>query len=94
MQRNCCTCKHHTNCEMWDCYAGDPPTRWEAADDYVPDTKADYIRAMSDDELANWIDYEFMRCDWCKPDRIGTDDCSDISCTNCIRNWLKEPAEE
>jgi hypothetical protein len=33
----------------------DAPTKWEAAEHYKPDTNADRIRAMSDEELANWL---------------------------------------
>ena len=57
-------------------------------------TNADSIRAMSDEELANWLDYMYGRCDWCDTDKIGTDDCSDIACTDCIFKWLQQPAEE
>ena len=56
-------------------------------------TNADRIRAMSDEELANWLDYMYGRCDWCDTNKVGTDDCSDIACTDCILEWLKQPAE-
>ena len=56
-------------------------------------TNADRIRAMSDELLANWLDYMYGRCDWCDTNKVGTDDCSDIACTDCIFEWLKQPAE-
>ena len=37
-----------------------------------PQTNAERIRAMSDEELANWLDYMYGRCDWCDTDKIGT----------------------
>lgn len=60
----------------------------------VPMTNADHIRSMSDEELANWLDWEYGRVKWCDSDRIGADDCSDIDCTGCIAYWLKMPYKE
>lgn len=57
-------------------------------------THADRIRAMSDEELAKWIDWLFGRCEWCDTDKMATDDCNDVECTSCILEWLKQPAEE
>lgn len=57
-------------------------------------TNADRIRSMTDEELAKWIDWFLGRCEWCDTDKMGTDDCSDVSCTPCILNWLQQPAEE
>ena len=59
-----------------------------------PQTNADRIRAMSDEELAKWIDWLFGRCEWCDTDKMATDDCNDVECTSCILEWLKQPAEE
>lgn len=56
-----------------------------------PQTNADRIRAMSDEELAKWL------CD------ISTAECCDRSCPardmcdigdNGMIKWLKQPAEE
>ena len=58
-----------------------------------PQTNADRIRAMSDEELAKWIDWLFGRCEWCDTDKMATDDCNDVECTSCILEWLKQPAE-
>jgi hypothetical protein len=57
-------------------------------------TNADRIRAMSDEELADWIDWLFGRSEWCDTSKIATDDCSDIACTACILKWLKQPVED
>ena len=56
-------------------------------------TNAQKIRAMSDEELAKWIDWLFGRCEWCDTDKMGTDDCNDVSCTPCILEWLQQTAE-
>ena len=55
-------------------------------------TNADRIRRMNDEELAKWIDWLFGRCEWCDTDKMGTDDCNDVSCTPCILEWLQQPA--
>ncbi len=54
---------------------------------YVPMTKADRIRAMSDEELANWIDQMFGRSDWCD------NQCYDMDCVACIQRWLEKTVE-
>ena len=56
-----------------------------------PQTNADRIRAMSDEELAKW----FGGCDLCNYIQDNTKFCdSRGSCTGCIIEWLKQPAEE
>ena len=45
----------------------------------VPMTNADRIRAMSDEELAKWLEYE------------GGGACAEVC--GCL-NWLQSPAEE
>jgi hypothetical protein len=62
--------------------------------DFRERTNADRIRAMTDEELARWLDSAFGRCEWCNPENIGTEDCSDIDCTGCIIGWLKQPVKE
>lgn len=63
MPKNCDTCKYDlfrlcgeedkTPCD--DCYNGNPPTKWEPGENYEPMTKADRIRAMTDEELADFM---------------------------------------
>lgn len=55
MRKNCETCKHDrlktAICD--ECYnTSDAPTKWEPSNHYKPDTNADRIRSMSDEELA------------------------------------------
>lgn len=60
----------------------------------VPITNADRIRAMSDEELAIWIETTATVCECCSK----LDDCvAPPSCDKCVANiteWLKQPAEE
>lgn len=50
-------------------------------------TNADRIRAMSDEELADFIDEPIL----CKGHGLG--DCMSKGCNKCILEWLKQPAE-
>ena len=53
-------------------------------------TKADVIRAMSDEELAEWLASPGMM-QWCP--RSGP--CpAEVECDDCWAEWLKKPAEE
>lgn len=91
MRKNCVTCKHDRlhNPICDECYnTSDAPTKWEAAEYYEPDTNADRIRAMSDEELARelalvagWDRHEYE-----KAKRIGTE--------KVMLDWLKQPTEE
>lgn len=60
---------------------------------FVPQTNADRIRAMTDEELADFIndtEYGFIdrpgMCDVCDHHRIK-------DCKNCWLDWLKSPVE-
>lgn len=98
----CDNCKKHDDCAtgsgiVWPCGA------------YVPKvfTNADRIRAMSDEEMAEFImlspEMEFSVCECCDVFRghgaytpCGTDDgwCrAELRC-NAFKKWLQEPAEE
>ena len=61
MRKDCTNCKHDDclrNAICDDCYStSDAPTKWEPAGNYKPDTNADRIRAMSDEELAEWLEW-------------------------------------
>lgn len=69
---------------------------------YIPMTNADRIRAMSDEELAEYLwtfdDFD-MQIQFCKNltecDKIlDTDDeIPDEKCMGCLIEWLKQPAE-
>ena len=54
-----------------------------------PKTNADYIRAMSDKELAYWYFNEFFRkVPYCRKDECY----EDSPCEECLLDWLKEEA--
>lgn len=62
-----------------DCRYGNQPSNWRAGPNYVPGTNADRIRAMSDEELAKFLEYE------------GGGACAEV----CgWLNWLRQPVEE
>lgn len=95
---NCLT--HHNgdyercdNCISKGC---DKPTMWRPGPNYVPPTNADRLRAMSDEELSEFISrieigdfgnqvYGKTFCDMCK---------GQYECDDCRLWWLQQPAEE
>ena len=54
----------------------------------TPKTNADRIRAMSDEELA-----EFIRWDVCVMARGDNRECCG-DCDDCVAEWLKQPCEK
>lgn len=102
MRKNCATCKHDRLrspiCD--ECYnTSDAPTKWEAAEYYEPDTNAERIRAMSDEELAIFLEY-FGCCHYCSEyerlsdNRWFSDERCDEKCAEHCLEWLKQPAYE
>lgn len=90
MRKDCDSCKHDEFGEKYcdDCYCGkngNPPTKWEAADYYEPDTNAERIRNMSDEELADWL------CDI-----VDCASCPTVKHCTCggMLEWLQKPVEE
>ena len=56
-----------------------------------PKTNADRIRAMSDEELENAVGHRSL----CYYIQDETNFCNEReTCGDCIREWLKQPAEE
>lgn len=51
----------------------------------TPQTNADRIRAMSDEELAEWVTCSRY---------FGIEMVCDTSCVACCLEWLKQPAKE
>lgn len=102
MERRCNTCKNKTweysknnfpdiciECKFIEVNGEKQPSNWKP----LPMTNADRIRAMSDEELAKFLESDVWRCDKYK------------ACSHCImRNekgecmsvfkWLKQPAED
>lgn len=69
---------------------------WKDKDE--PQTNADRIRAMSDEELADWLGRILVHCDGteaikCMPSCPLYKCCNDQPSDN-IEDWLKSPVEE
>lgn len=80
--RNCDTCRN-AKCNIRS-------TGLICCSNYRPklQTNADRIRAMSDEELAAFIDEPTM----CEGHGLG--DCMNKECDKCILEWLQQPADE
>ena len=80
----CVNCKQNNSCTM--CWK----TSKKKCPHFIQKTNADRIRAMSDEELA-----EFIRTPFC--DRRTNEECK-LSycgvCEVCVMDWLKRLAEE
>ena len=74
-------CPMQVGFKVDECNYKDCPYRTE------PITNADYIRMMSDEELADVV-ANGVGCVRKAPH------CMDDDCTPCIRKWLQQPAEE
>lgn len=96
MRKTCDNCKYdvwdyvgHKPCENCVSKGNEPPSFWEASENYTPMTNADRIRAMSDEELA----WELMT--W----RLETEakhhgvESNYPNTQKSILEWLKQPAE-
>ena len=63
------------------------PSHWRA----LPQTNADRLRAMSDEELEPMIfAFKLGYAPWCDH---HCENEGDYGCDNCILKWLKQPAE-
>lgn len=92
----CNTCQNEDYC-----YDGNHEiTRYGCTDNgfatYVPQTNADRIRAMTDEELAEWMETNVTCCscpvdlDACHNFEIS----GELSCEEILLDWLKAPVEE
>ena len=54
-------------------------------------TNAERISAMSDEELVEFIGHNSL-CDRVQGESGNW--CNDHNCTDCLQEWLKQPAEE
>lgn len=77
--------KHSGNGVVSYCLLGPCP-------DEIP-SNADRIRAMNDEELAEfWAPKEGCgKAPWCKPS--GRTKCNKVPCYKCALEWLRQPAE-
>ena len=81
---DCMECTNFLNCH----YSGQLTGRLTSCPDFKqkPQTRADRIRSMSDEELA-----EFLDTIGCPPENQRN--CFEISCKHCWEKCLKQPAE-
>ena len=91
-----CIAYNHEWCG-WKHDSPDPDMEREC-NHYKAATNADKIRAMSDEELAGWID-EFWSAAWCPDDPPvdpETKQCllHDGDCRLCILDWLRQEVKE
>lgn len=80
-----------------DCRAGNPPSNWRASSNYVPNTKADSLRAMSDEELADQLVIKIdglAKCSLYLSAPIVGMFVSRKDAWRETLNWLRQPAEE
>lgn len=83
-----------------DCRAGNPPSNWRAGENYVPDTNADRIRAMSDEELALFQAKRYAQSVFLDKEKDGvvlTGAAKEAFIADLYHVWLrylKQPAEE
>lgn len=87
-----CPCVYFDNgkCKK---FSDEKYTSWcaeEACGDKTP-SNADRIRAMTDEELAEFIPY-WSYTNACKCGK-HYDDCNN-ECEKCVAEWLQQPAEE
>ena len=102
-RKNCASCAHASDTHFAEacgkCVVGEyegrrvtDPSMWK------PRTKADRIRAMTDEELAKLL-YEIDGLGYCK----NLPECGELldtpagipeeKCIGCMLNWLRQPAE-
>lgn len=62
-------------------------------EDKKPQTNADRIRAMSDEELAKWLNSSGCICESCSHSAECVDPYNLSRCVCGVLEWLKQPAE-
>lgn len=101
MRKDCDTCirdEFGDYCKHCEWSAGKAPSKWKPVEWWTPDTNADRIRAMSDEELAEFLCgvYDDENCG------VYQDECGKFINGTIIfdydqykiAEWLKQPAEE
>lgn len=85
--KKCCfnCARNSEKCEVWH-NCGEDCTGW----DKKVVTNADWIRAMTEKELAEFIGHNSL-CDRIQGECGNW--CNDHNCSDCLEEWLKQPAE-
>lgn len=86
-------CPTRESCEIGAEYAKDSECA-QFAESVLnqPATNADRIRAMSDEELAEFIP-NWSYTNACKCEEQSYADCN-LKCEECVLDWLQQPAKE
>lgn len=58
-----------------------------------PQTNADRIRSMTDEELAEFIAYS-TSCETCVVRKGGSDECHNTNCSTAWLDWLREEVKD
>lgn len=83
-ERKCDTCRHQDDFWVCDTCIHDECLK----DNFEPLTNGDRIRAMTDEELSEFLSFGTRSCSG-----VDSDDCSRTDdCTECRLAWLKKPA--
>lgn len=95
-ERNCENCAHYHMeayeypCNVCEASYDNPPTKWESED--KPQTNAEHIRGMTDEELAEAFGGSCI-CSYIQDHDNAF--CKERAvCTNCIKDWLQQPYKE
>ena len=81
-------------CENKNCTGHGLPTTEKVCDGYKHTvTNADKLRAMSDEELAEFIAYS-TSCETCAVRKSGSDECHNSNCSMAWLDWLRQEASE
>lgn len=92
MKGNCGECERRWVCDI-------DPDKCDEWPDPVPMTNADHIRAMTDEELVEWL-ADMWDCNYCSEhERLGdnpllsAEQC-DQKCEQHCLDWLQQPVKE
>lgn len=87
--KKCCfnCARVNTNCEVWHNCGEDCPG-WDSK----VKTNADRIRAMSDEELAEFLGRVKEPCDYCQL-AVYDGACTESLCDDAMMKWLQQPVE-
>lgn len=87
MKKTCENCANVSTAVCDDCWTSDTIPHWKPASNYVPDTRIERLRSMSDGEIAIW--FAKSQFDWTK------NICADFGIEfNYNEDDIKEAAKE
>lgn len=87
MNGSCCECELR-----WDCKL--EPAECDNLSEPVTMTRANKIRAMTDEELAEFLRFGPVPTHICFICGNTVSECNDNACRRAVLYWLRQPAEE